>query len=485
VNKFIVIAFLVLYGTCFGQETKVYGVAKEYADQELQFYAYEDYLTKAIEEIGTCTVGADGAFSCNLNIRATCQVYVNLGTIKGTLYVEQGKSYELVLPPYEPVTLVHELNPYFESNELMLGIKNIDTLGVNYSIFSFDDNYGSFIEQNFGYLYFSADVAMIDSVTKAYDSLYSYLDSGSYVRNYIFYKLAMLKHMTYERDLMYATRTYLLNKKILYHNPAFMHFFAQLFKDYFVEDHLFEYGSKIVDAIKYYKSPTMLKEVLEEKIAFRNDTLKELIILQGIIDAYNNPEIYPRNTVDITLDSLLLLTKIPEHKIIAENVKKKQKKLVPGDFAPAFELEDMHGNKVTLNDFEGRYIYLMFCRCESYTCQEDYKLISSLYDEQLPNLEIVTVGFEENKAVLQDFLTKNDTYKWQFLFAGKENPIRQNYQVKAMPSYILIDPDKRIAILPAPSPHENFKWFYQQTVYWREQAKKMDKAREEEQSRFR
>lgn len=478
-KKIFVIVLCFICNAVFSQHVEIKGVAKEYAGQELQFYIYDDYLTKTAKNVGLCAVSDAGEFSCTLKIPSTCQIYVNLGVNKGTFYAERGKEYELVLPPYQPIELVHELNPYFESNELMLGIKNVDTLGLNYTIFSFDDDYNTFIDNRFGYLYLYADRSVVDSLEKHYDTVFSHVDSGSFSSDYIHYRLAILKHMVYERDLMYAVKNYLLNKEILYHNPSYMHLFTQLFQGYFTKDYLLEYGARIVDAVKYYKSPTILKNVLDEKIAFRNDTLKELIILQGLMDAYTMPEVFPRNTVDMTLDSLLLLTQNPEHKRIGENIKKMQKKLVPGDFAPPFELEDKYGNKVTLSDFKNSYVYLMFCRCESYTCQEDYKLISSLYEEQLPDLAIVTVGFESDKSIFQDFLAKNSGYNWHFLYAGKNNPVKTVYQIRAFPSYFLIDPDGRIALLPAPSPHENFKWYFRQTIYWREQAKRFDNARQE------
>lgn len=458
---------------------KIFGTAEEYAGKILEFSAYSDYITKTKTIVAKSTVDSSGYFEAHIDCKYTIQLYLELGLNEGTFYAEPNGVYELALPPFEEKTMAHKLNPYFEPFQMPIGIKNSDTLGLNYSLMKFDIEYSLFLSQNFNYLYKFSDVKLIDSVENAMETKYSYLNN-EFFKAYSSYKFAILRYLTYDRDLVYACNKYLKDKPILYYNPAYMHLFVQLFEGYFTEFYRESYGRRLVEAIKYSKSPSLLNEILDEQIAFRNDTLKELIVLKGLNDAFNKPEVYPRNTVQITLDSMLTQTTIEEHILIAKNIENKQKVLIPGDQAPEFELEDIIGNKVTRESYNDKYVYLMFCRSESYTCQEDYKLLHALHEEHLPDLKIVTVGFEEEKSVLTDFLLKNEEYSWDFLYAGEDNAIKNDYQIKAFPTYMLLDPDGKIAILPAPSPHENFKWSFNQIIMWRERAKRMEEMRNRE-----
>ncbi|MFQ3676170.1 MAG: thioredoxin-like domain-containing protein, partial [Endomicrobiia bacterium] len=84
------------------------------------------------------------------------------------------------------------------------------------------------------------------------------------------------------------------------------------------------------------------------------------------------------------------------------------------------------------------------------------------------------VSNDQTREVFNDFVKKNNQYNWTFLYAGDAPEILKQYNIRVQPSYFLINPDRKIVMLPAPSPHENFEYFYKQ--FWiemkREQQKK-------------
>jgi thiol-disulfide isomerase/thioredoxin len=142
--------------------------------------------------------------------------------------------------------------------------------------------------------------------------------------------------------------------------------------------------------------------------------------------------------------------------IIAENIRSKVTRLLPG-FVPApFELYSSKGKLMSLNDFEGKYVYLNFCSTSSYTCLQEFTLLEKLYEKHGKILEIVTISIDRDVEEMKSFL-KQTKYQWTFLHYGNKPDIIRDFDVRAYPTYFLIGPDRRLIMSPAASPRENFE----------------------------
>jgi len=164
-----------------------------------------------------------------------------------------------------------------------------------------------------------------------------------------------------------------------------------------------------------------------------------------------------------------MITKYSEHKDIAKNILQKQDKPKQSDFALDFILPNYKGEMISLSSFRGKYVYLTFGRSENYACMKDNKLLKEIKYSNLNGLEIVTISSDQNRNTFDDFVKSNPQYSWTFLYDEKKT-ITSKYGIKVLPSYILIDPDGRIAMTPFVSPNENFKLYYTQIVKWRQKA---------------
>lgn len=469
--KYLSLILLITCGKVFSQQVVLFGEAKEYSNESIEVYGYTDYVTKNKKNLIQFKVSNEGTFSCSFHIEETQAVFFNLGVYLCKIFVKPGEKYEIVLPPKTDKNIEEELNPYFEPQVLLVGIKNKGLDNLNYKITVFDEKFNSFVSENFNWLYLTGNMKPIDSLEKSFDKEFADFND-TYFKSYKDYRFAMLRHFTFERDRNFVVRKYLLNRPILYQNEAYMHFFNETFNEYFSSPKVDKTSELINEAIVYYKSPKQLKNILEYNIAFRNDTLKEMIILKGLRDCYKHPDIFPYSVLDQTVDSLSIISKIPVHREIARNIKLRALKLKPGDNAPSFELKNIEGQSVSLQNYKGKYLYLIFCRSENFTCLKDYKLIKPIFDEQYKDLEIVTASSDKNFSVFSNFIKDNrEEFPWTFLYAENENSIYSDYQIKTLPEYFLIDPEGKIAMLPAPSPHENFKWYFSMIIKWREASK--------------
>ena len=143
-------------------------------------------------------------------------------------------------------------------------------------------------------------------------------------------------------------------------------------------------------------------------------------------------------------------------KEIAVSIRNKVTRLLVGFEPPEFELYDQDSNLVSLEDFRGKYVYLNFCSCFSYTCMNEFKLLAALYEKHGDILEIVTVIFDNDPDVISSFLERSQ-YQWKFLHYANQSAIIRDYDIRAFPTYYLIDREGKLAISPAPGPGEEFE----------------------------
>lgn len=438
----------------FAQPVTIKGLSQPYAGDEIVFYRYSDLITMSEEEVGKCTVESNGAFNCQLKINETTFLFSHLGVYRIYLFVEPGKTYNLALPDKEEKTEAQRLNPYFRETDLFVGITNIDKNDINYLINSFDLSFNEKFDIIINDTYKGKSNINIDSLINSIESIYSKF-SQSYFNIYRNYRYGLLKQLTYIQKARVTSEKYFLNKPVKYNNTAFMELFNLVYDKYFIFFGRTETGKAVFKNITEEKSLYNLKKTLSTDNVLSNDTLKELVILKGLHDGFYEDK-FSRSALLTILDSLYFTSKIPEHLVIAENIKEKVTHLLAG-FVPApFELYDSNGKLVKLDDFKGKYVYLNFCTSTSYTCLQEYSLLQKLYEKHKQQLEIVTICVDKDKQDMTN-LIHTAGYDWTFLHYGNKPEVVKEFDVRAYPTYFLIGPDKKLILSPAPSPQENFE----------------------------
>lgn len=449
----VIIFFLAAPLTLPAQVT-LSGNAPSYAGQEFVFFKYADYVTQTEEVIARCNVDEDGNFTCNLKVDEITYVFNHLGIYRIYLFVEPQKSYQLVLPEYEPKTEQQRLNPYFREVDLHVGIANMKSNDLNYLISTFDLLFNQHFDDIVKDAYSGNPTLPIDSLTAKMEGMFSQFNNPFFdsYRNYRYGLLSQIALMQQSRSI---SSNYFENRPILYNNPAYMELFNLLFDKYFLFFARSDSGNSDIDRATNSRSYSQLKSTLAQDDVLANDTLLELVILKGLHDGFFDDR-FSRGGLLAILDSLYSQSLIPEHLLIAENIRTKVTRLLPG-FVPApFELYTIDGKLVKLNDFEGKYVYLNFCSTTSYTCLQEFPLLETIYEKYKEHLEIVTIAVDQEIDDLKLFLDQTN-YEWTFLHYGNKPDIVRDFDIRAFPTYFLIGPDRRLITSPAPSPKENFE----------------------------
>lgn len=451
----LVLAFilaLVSY-TSYSQEAIIYGNAPDYKGDEIVFYYYSDFITSTETEVGRCKVDEKGNFNGRIKILETTYVFGYLGIYKIYFFAEPNKKYQLLLPPKEDKTEAQRLNPFFRETETQVGILNIDKSDINFLINSFDLKFNENFDQIVMDAYKGKKALNIDSLVNSIENQYKNTNN-QYFNDYRNYRYGLLKQVTFYKKSTSISNELFLNKPVLYNNPSYMELFNLVYDKYFLFFSRSLTGSVIFKDISN-RSLSGLKETLSDNEVLSNDTLKEMVILKALYDEFFSDN-FSRSSLLALLDSVYRTTKNAEHLLIAENIRSKITKLLPGFVPNTFTLNDINGNEINLDKFEGKYVYLNFCTTTSYTCLQEFPLLEKLRNKYGKHLEIVSISADKEINDLKSFL-QNSGYTWTFLHYGNKPDIIKDFDIRAYPTYFLIGPDKKLILSPAPSPKENFE----------------------------
>lgn len=432
----------------------IHGMAADYAGVKIIFYTLGDLITNTEDTLAQTTVSPEGRFSCTFNIKETLQVFSHLGVYKAGMFVEPGNDYEVTLPPRKDKSEADMLNPFFEEYSIGLVIRNKSNEDINQQIRMFNDAYVPYYNKYAENLQSMSKPVALDS------SISEIMGSFRDIRNVFFnqyctYKIGLLRHMAYQFRARAASEMYFANRPLLYHNPAYMELFNQVFDKYFIYFSHTPEGSKILNDVNRQKSLAALKQTLGIDSVLRNEALKELVILKNLYDEFYSDH-FSRSAILVLLDSVYSTTLIPEHRLIAGNIRKQITRLMPGYDPPPFTLLNRDSVAVSLDSFKGRYVYLGFCSCFSYSCLREFEMLQKMYNKLNKYVEIITVSVDENLGQMRNFLSKNN-YNWVFLHFGNQPGILKDYDIRGYPTYFLIDRQGKLILSPAPSPFENIE----------------------------
>jgi peroxiredoxin len=449
-----IVLFLFVITGIHAQQISITGNAPSYAGTKLEIACTGDWITGKEEVLGSCMVNDSGYFSTTLALGMTRQIFLHLGAYLGYFFAEPGRTYQLVLPERREKTPEEILNPYFHPEEIHLGIANFSQDDLNMQVVMFEDAYNPFYEKHVNNVFTGTDIQKLEADIQNMEKPFQN-QKGEFFRNFRRYRYGMLKLLANQQKVQSLSDEYFNNQPVLYHNPAYADLFNQVFNKYFIFYSRTEEGKQIYVDINQKGSYKALQSTLLKNTNFSNDTLKELVILKQVHDEFYGNQFSRTGLLNI-LDSLVNSTQIPVHRQMGMAIKQKITRLLSGYEPPAFELHDTDGKLVKLQDFRGRYVYLNFCTCQSYSCLNEFNSLAKLYVRFKENLTIITIATDPMEEVLRQFLAKN-RYDWKFLLYEHQPDVLKEYDIRAYPTYFLIGPDGKLIYSPAPSPAEDFE----------------------------
>ncbi|MEJ2904512.1 TlpA disulfide reductase family protein [Pedobacter panaciterrae] len=129
------------------------------------------------------------------------------------------------------------------------------------------------------------------------------------------------------------------------------------------------------------------------------------------------------------------------------------RKLAPGQPAPAFNLKDMKGNSVSLSDFKGKLVYIDFWGVYCGPCIGDIKENGTKMHEKYKDKDVVFLNIcvDEKGSTWTDKVKELKLDGVNLVAEGwTTNQVCKDYNINAIPHYVLIDKEGKIINNNAP-----------------------------------
>ncbi len=139
----------------------------------------------------------------------------------------------------------------------------------------------------------------------------------------------------------------------------------------------------------------------------------------------------------------------------------------PGVSAPYFDLVDLEGNSVNMNDFQGKFVYLEFWATWCRPCLQRISALQKVESElQSEEIVFLHISLDESVGSWKGTVEINN-FQGQHLYAGElgvKSQVAIDYDVKALPAYFIIDKSGRFVSAPAKADVKTIKSFLSELI---------------------
>lgn len=447
----------------FGQSTIIHGVSEDYANEKIAIDYIFNPITHNTQTLDTIFVDNNGNFSTEFNLGKLTWIQLELGVYKCLLLVEPGHKYDISLPPRRDKTEAEIRSIFFEFMVIYLRVLEDIQLhenliseryrDLNTRIFTFDTllfriNDDQLIARS------RKESFHTDSLIESIESTYKN-DTSSYFFKYRKYRYGLIQMNSGIKSLKKIYDNYLSVESPELHNPAYIDLFSKMYEKFFYYFSRTKDGANLNNVINAEHSLSALRYELKKHNSIPNDTIADLVIMKEVNESFYR-DYYYKKALLILLDSIIVKPSVPAYSLFASDIHDKLTNLMIGTSAPDFSLINQSGKRISLEDLKGKYVFLVFCTPDSYSCLKEYPFLKVLHEKHHEYLEITTIMVTETLPDMQEFMKRN-RYPWLSLFYGNSEELLQSYNVRTFPTCYLIGPDGLLIQSPATLPTEGLE----------------------------
>lgn len=435
-------------------EITIEGIIPGGEGKEIRLLEYGDLISYRENPIESTTCDETGQFTFSFTRFEPQYVFFRIDHARMGMFVEPGENYKLLFDSIDFGALDDRINPYL--NPWYFDFE-IDGHQINTSINDFDDVLYDFLSENFRSIQRGRNQKAFTSFLHLTDSLYSDTEN-TYFKNYLRYKLGYYLHVSNIRSFMDIYKEFFLGQPILYQNTQYMNLFNTLFETYIFAGSRRISGYDLRYTVNDLGSYHALMDSLGKDTILRNEAFRELVMVKGLQDMHGNPDYETRKVEDI-LRYVEENSKFPQHRVIAKNIVYQKNYLLQGSPAPPFQLTDDNGDTLNIPEkFSGKYLYIGFWASWCENCQLDFIALKELYENFGDDLEVLTISTDRHLHQYRAFLNQNQ-FPWPDFHFDENFKLLDDFQVRSLPAYVLIDREGNIVSFPAQRPSDDlFSW---------------------------
>jgi peroxiredoxin len=453
--KFAAFFFLVSFiSQLCAQNVVISGKAIDYAGKEITFYFYPDPVVHQRQSLGSMKVAGDGSFTITIPVTQPLEIYTDIEKYTGTLIIEQGKSYKIVLPPFSGRTVDEAQSPYFKPELYWLGLPDTPTNDPNLLVRSFLTEYNLETVKNQIALYQNFSKSAAKNIISKLELKFND-DKNEYFRILRTYTFAELEYTVSQRDPIPVIEKYFARKSPELNNPAYQHCFGTIFSDYLHKESKDYKNNKMTGFINTGNFSALVS--LFEGRGY-NKEFSELVVLKGLYDGYYTGGFDKKNILMTLNKSKQSITSGPL-KPVLDRILISLESLSIGSKAPSFKLRNNVNQTVSNEKYLGKFLYLIFFRSSGNDSRNELDSIVPVEKKLRQVLSVVSIETDNNfDSALK--LWKDKNYPWELLNGSGNKSLIENYKAEVVPAFYLIAPDGTLILSPAPPPTHEFETLF-------------------------
>jgi len=214
IKKYVVFTalFLLITIVLHAEVITLFGKTENAGSYTIKLKIYQDYLSMFEENLDESVVHPDGTFRLSATLNENCLAILSIGFQEALIYLEPGKSYELLVnydKTREQITFVNK--PH-----LQLQFRNLPSDDLNIQMAEFNSRADQFLIANFNRIFKSKNRTVINEFRKELEVAFQ--NPSPYLKASINYRLASIEYSAglIEKAALYES--YIKNRKILYHH---------------------------------------------------------------------------------------------------------------------------------------------------------------------------------------------------------------------------------------------------------------------------
>lgn len=402
----------------------------------------KDLISGLDTTLATTTSDFKGSFELSATVNETSLAEVAIGLNRATILLSPGSVYKIAL-----ILENQASNSYFDAQPLRLELKQTNDGGRNDQLNTINFIFNTFVFKHFTQLQRSGNPKLIDSVKVAIDKAIP-LISDPFIRSYRDYKLASLLAAAEKMTNKRIFEQFFKSKSVAYSNPEYLSLLQQYFSDHYFSNNKLLHFDGFVEATRAGLK-AVRQYVSQDTFFGQEERLKELVLLLHLDLAYYNTAFY-EGSVKSVLTELAGKAIFPEHRSIAANIIQRKTWLSPGSPFPAISLTNHKSELVSLGRGEGQKLQLLlFVSSNCTVCFKEMELLAAEIQEIGQDLHIIIVANREGFQQTVEFVEKL-RLPWQVFNTGNDELVYERLNIRVFPEYIILYPDNRIAMAPAP-----------------------------------
>lgn len=385
----------------YATSTTLQGHAPDYAGKCLHLTYPYDGITEKAMPLATTTVGSNGDFTLTFDLDRTRMVALDLGYYSGRVYAQPGDHLTVDLPPYQALTEAQQFNPYFSPKAVRLSIVRPSADDLNLLIEHFDDLCDSVWTE----VLFAPAITpeLLEGGINLLEQRFPREEEDFFYR-YKRYNYASLVNLYAKASPQLAIETYFAHDSIDFGNPAYWEAFDLIFEQFNQAEALRD-NAPLYDLVQ-------ASRVIRRKLPV------------AWLDSLQTPQLQP------TITSL-------------------RRQLQAGAVGSSVGEGwiGLDGDSIAAADIYGRPTYVMFINRRIFESKSDLIYAAKLANKWQRKCRIVVVFAKEDTLPTQP--DKSEAY---YLCTQQNPSILEDFGVRNLPSYYLLDGQGHIQQSPAPNP---------------------------------